>query len=115
MEWLTQWFADSGALLVALLAAVVGPVLIRRSSKDDNKNDFIAQQRESFKDLIDPLREEVADLRGRVTTLEAEVRTERDLRERIVAFTRTVLWTWRRRYPDDAHPAPPESIRSFFD
>lgn len=73
------------------------------------------QQRLGFESLLNPLRDELSDLRGRVTTLEAEVRAERDLRERIVAFTRTVLWTWRRRYPDDAHPAPPESIRSFFD
>ena len=73
------------------------------------------QQRLGFESILHPLRDEVADLRGRVTTLESEVRAERDLRERIVAFTRTVLWTWRRRYPDDAHPAPPESIRSFFD
>lgn len=73
------------------------------------------QQRLGFESLLNPLRDELANLRGRVTTLESEVRAERDLRERIVAFTRTLLWTWRRKYPDDPHPVPPESISTFFD
>lgn len=73
------------------------------------------QQRLGFESLLNPLRDELSDLRGRVTTLEAEVRAERDLRERIVAFTRTLLWTWRRKYPDDPPPATPESIATYFD
>lgn len=86
-----------------------------RIDKRSGDMSITEQQRLGFESLLNPLRDELSDLRGRVTTLEAEVRAERDLRERIVAFTRTLLWTWRRRYPDDAHPAPPESIRSFFD
>lgn len=115
MEWLSAWVDEYGAVATLISAAVIGPLMLRRSSRDDNRNDFIDQQRKNFETMLSPLRDEVAELRGRVTTLEAEVRNERDLRERIVAFTRTLLWTWRRKYPDDPHPIPPDSISTFFD
>lgn len=73
------------------------------------------QQRLGFESILKPLREEVEELRDEVSGLRVEVSKERDLRERIVSFTRLILWTWRRKYPDDPHPIPPESISTFFD
>lgn len=73
------------------------------------------QQRKTFESMLAPLQQQVTDLRSRVDSLEREVRTERDLRERIVSYARTVLWSWRRQFPDHPPPAPPESIASHFD
>ena len=73
------------------------------------------QQRLGFESLLNPLRDELSDLRGRVTTLEAEVRAERDLRERILTYARSLYWAWRRQFPNDPPPATPESIATYFD
>lgn len=109
-----SWFADSGALLVALVAAIVGPVLLRRSSRDDNKtadwSAFAAEQREWTEDRlaerdkrIESLSLEVEALRNRFDMLESKYRSA-------VAYIRRLVAQLRSHVPNDAIEKPPSDI-----
>lgn len=76
---------------------------------------LMEQQRADFLAQLAPLRADVASLKTRVGELESEVRRERDLRERLVDFTRDLLWEWKRRFPDHPPPTPPPSLAPYFD
>lgn len=72
------------------------------------------QQRLGFEAIVQPLREELKDVRSRLAAMETEFRAERDLRERILQYARTLYWSWKRQFPDNQPPEAPESIREHF-
>lgn len=72
------------------------------------------QTRLDFVTILEPLQEELKDIRTRVNNLEADVRAERDLRERVVGYARSLYWAWKQRFPDHQPPRPPDSIETYF-
>lgn len=114
MTWWQLIIGVTSAGLV-FMGTVVTAHFSAKTGSEANANSFMDQQRKTFESMLEPLQSQVSDLRSRVDILESEVRQERDLRERVVSYTRTLLWAWRRHFPEHVPPPPPSSIAAHFD
>lgn len=87
----------------------------RRTGKEANTNTSFEKFSEAQAKFNEQLQGQLSGLQERVSSLEVEVRKERDLRERILTYARSLYWAWRRQFPNDPPPIAPESIATYFD
>ena len=64
-------------------------------------------QRKNFESLLDPMREELTRLRGRVARLEDRLAEEQSLRRHAIAYIRTLLAVVHAHAPEHQPQIPP--------
>lgn len=108
-----SWELVTGSL-GTLVLGLIGLWSKAKIDKRANQLGMSEQHRLDFEAILAPLQAEVGDLRTRVTTLEMDVRAERDLRERILGYARSLYWAWKRQFPEHTPPDVPPSIEGYF-
>lgn len=108
-----SWELVTGSL-GTLVLGLIGLWSKAKIDKRANALGLSEQSRLDFEAILAPLQAEVGDLRTRVTTLESDIRAERDLRERVVSYARSLYWSWKRQFPDHPPPNVPDSIGDYF-